>query len=165
MRVATTEVFTFGELNDKAQRTVLDRFRDNDQFHSTEDYQASLKAFCAKVGVQENLVEWEVSPCSPTFARYRHAADGWRFGTELWEDPCIPTDGNCPLTGHCADEGLIDGIRAASPGDTFTDVFQACLDGWIKEFKAEYDYWLSDESIQEDMEANDCEFTASGTPW
>lgn len=74
---------------------------------------------------------------------------------------------NCPLTGYCGDQSLIDPILKfiAKPDKrtSLADIIGDCLHDWAKAWEADMEFQLSDEYIRETIECNDYEFNADGS--
>lgn len=78
-------------------------------------------------------------------------------------------ESDCPLTGAWSDQDIIiplietmNGEHVSDESYTFEVLMEECLGNWVDNCHEEYYYWLSDESIIDDIEANDCEFTEEG---
>lgn len=74
---------------------------------------------------------------------------------------------DCPFTGDCVDEELLAPIRkyiakGLPKHYTYVDVMDECISAFNRAITSEYEYWLSDEAIIEDFEANDALFTENG---
>ncbi len=72
---------------------------------------------------------------------------------------------NCPLTGYCMDNELLDEIwKFIDKPDrrNFKDLLENCFEAWIKACNADREYQESDEYIKEGFEANGAEFTSDG---
>lgn len=78
----------------------------------------------------------------------------------------VKVDRDCPFTGYCFDEDLLDPIRehikAPNPETTYSELIQACLDSWVEAYVKDWEYTLSDESVDESIRCNDYEFTKDG---
>ena len=74
--------------------------------------------------------------------------------------------GNCPFTGYCMDETLLDPIRAfikyPSPNTDYEMLIYDCLHSWLYACRDAYEYWLTPEAITEDIECNEYEFMEEG---
>ena len=74
---------------------------------------------------------------------------------------------DCPFTGYCGDETLLDAIRKALANPaaitSLRDVFNDALQSWAWAFESDINHWHSEEAIREDIEANGYEFNANGT--
>lgn len=76
---------------------------------------------------------------------------------------------DCPLTGVCFDIDILepmydvlDGKHVDNVNFTFNDMIEECLENWLKSAIAQYEYWLSEECIREEIEANGYYFTENG---
>ena len=73
--------------------------------------------------------------------------------------------GECKLTGYCADEDALDGLRKAfySGESDLNELLQEGFESWIKAAQADCEYQASDEAFAELCEANGYEFEEDGT--
>lgn len=73
-------------------------------------------------------------------------------------------NGDCVLTGYCADEYAIDGLRKAyHAGErNVENLLWAGFATWRKACNEEYEYHMTDEAIAETCEANDYWFDENG---
>lgn len=170
-RTVEITLYKLDELDEAVQRRVIDRWRDNDTFYWGDEWRDSLNAFekVAPIKVRDWSVGYpgtyvtfdideDVADLSGDEAHQYLVANGWEQTTR---------NQDCPFTGYCGDETLLDAIRAgiANPASisSLRDLFQEALNDWAKAFEADYDYWASEEAIREDIDANDFEFHADGT--
>jgi hypothetical protein len=75
------------------------------------------------------------------------------------------TESCCPLTGVCYDEDILDPLKAfikQPDSRTFEDLLSETMESLRISLEKEDDYRNSDEAIQEDIEANDYEYTEYG---
>lgn len=84
----------------------------------------------------------------------------WRRSCVVMEDE--PEKGNCPLTGCCTDSNIIEPLMkyyrgwAKYPADyTFGDLMNECLESFFSAWESGWEYQLTDEAIDECIEAND----------
>lgn len=69
----------------------------------------------------------------------------------------------CPLTGMGYDEDLLDAIRKSiSSGETLKEAFKGLADHIAKMFETEVEYQNKDEQVEENIRANEYEFTVDG---
>lgn len=73
-------------------------------------------------------------------------------------------DGECKLTGFCADDDAIDGFRIAfAEGEADLEkLMQAAFDSWLKAAQADCEDQYSDEQFGETCDANEYEFYENG---
>jgi hypothetical protein len=48
---------------------------------------------------------------------------------------------------------------------TWEDLFLECFENWSLATQKDHGYWLSEDSILEDISANNYQFTADGSVW
>lgn len=178
-RTVTVEIFKLDELPARMQERVIARWRDGIgyEFPWGSEYRASLDAFETLAPVR--VKDWSIG-YPRTYVRHEMAG---RYAEEIgdlsgvrawkwlhsngWAALANPPEGkSCLFTGFCADEYLLDPIRAAlaNPASigTLCALFGDCLHSWAKAYEADIDYHYSDEAIREDIEANEHEFYADG---
>jgi hypothetical protein len=170
-RVLEVTVYKLDELDADVQQRVISNWRDGDQFFWSDEWRDSLDAF-AKIAPL-TIRNWEVGYRSNgvTFDMDENVADlsgvrAWKWLVNNgWAK--LATGQDCPFTGYCGDEDLLDAIRAAiaNPASitSLRDVFADALHDWAKAFERDIDHWGSEEAIREDIEANEYEFNANGT--
>lgn len=74
---------------------------------------------------------------------------------------------DCPFTGYCFDENLLDDIRAyinKPDGRNYDELLSDCLHNWVSACRDDYAYQLTDESVDESILANEYEFSEDGIP-
>lgn len=164
-RTIGVTVYELAELPEKIQERIITSWRDGDEYPFTMDYNDSLNQFAQAVGIK--ITDWNVSPWGHSYVRWEEAHDGHEDGIDRPWDPSefdLDTGGDCPFTGFCGDEALLDGVRKAEakPGMTFREVVDYGLARWREEFAQDMEWWHSEECIKEDIEANCQEFTITG---
>jgi hypothetical protein len=170
-RTLEITVYKLDELDEAMQQRVIQSWRDGDHFFWEDEWRDSLHAFAKIAPIK--VRDWSVGYGGTyvTFDMDDNIADlsGIRAYKWLlnngWAKLAAGQD--CPFTGYCGDENLLDAIRTAigNPASisSLRDVFADALQGWAKGFEADLDYWHSEEAIREDIEANGYEFNANGT--
>lgn len=174
-RTITRTVYTFDELSDSAKETARQWYREGLDYSFAEDNVDSLKKWAEWMGVditdyslagsdnRNNQVRWDIN--SRQF-------DGLR-GVRLWKylnNQFIMPDlsGNCPFTGYCFDESLLDTLRAfmRRPWDaTYRTLIKESIDKFIRDYAADVDNCYTDESVDEAMDANEYEFYEDGSKY
>lgn len=85
-----------------------------------------------------------------------------------------PEKGGCPLTGMCHDCDIIEPLMkyyrnwAKYPADyTYADLMEECLESFFSAWQKEWEWRLSDETVDEDIESNWDEdmFLEDGRMW
>jgi len=170
MRNESYKVYKFDELPESGKISVYDTFRHNDEFYSHYEIADSLKGFTDYFGLTVSDYEYQWH-CHISFTINYHDFDIAEMqGVRLWKylklNYPLDISGECPFTGVCYDENLIDKFRdfITKPDSktTFESLMSDCLHNWLFMARDEYEYWNSPESIKEDIEANEYEFTENG---
>lgn len=159
MRTAEIQVFRLEELLEKVQERVISRWRDNDLFFWSKEWEDSLNGFASEMGLK--VTDWEVNPYGHSYVRWEDI-EGDKDRPFRPGDYSVDLSGNCPFTGYIGDESILDGIRAAKEGDTLREVVDECFWGWVKGYLSDLEYWYSEECVREEIEANEAEFTTDG---
>lgn len=176
-RALEITVYTFDELDASTQARVISNWRDGDQFFWTDEWAQSLDAFAKlapltvrnwEIGYRSNGVTFDMDE-DDNYGDGIAELSGVRAWKWLvnngWAKLAAGQD--CPFTGYCGDESLLDHIRdaLANPAAivSLRDVFDAALQGWAWAFERDINHWGSEEAIREDIEANEYEFNANGT--
>lgn len=169
-RTVEITVYQFDELDQSAQDAIVSRWRNNDQFPWSDEWRESLDAFAKlapitvrdwSIGYRDTYVtfdmEDDIADLSGNRARTWLVNNGWQR---------LAQGQDCPFTGYCGDETLLDAIRnaLANPASivSLQSVFDDALQDWARGFEADLEYWHSEEAIREDIEANGYEFLANG---
>ena len=176
-RVLEITVYKFDELDANVQQDVISNWRNGDHFYWSDEWQESLNAFAKLAPI--TIRNWEVGYRSTGVTFDVDEDDNYGDGiAELsgvrawkwlvnngWAKLAAGQD--CPFTGYCGDEDLLDAIREALANPaaitSLRDVFNDALQGWAWAFERDINHWGSEEAIREDIEANEYEFNANGT--
>ena len=174
MRTQTINIYKFDELTESAKETALENFNGM-EFSWAEEWRECLNTFAKHYPVK--IKDWEISLCSYSFATIETELDDetenlsgvrawkWFLNNGYFDKKAL--SGECPLTGYCGDEDLLDAIRAfrdkPETGKTIKDVFQDCADNWASAYVADWEYSVSREAMTEFIEMNDYEFLENGT--
>lgn len=170
-RTVEITLYQFDELDQRTQDAIISRWRINDQFPWQEEWRESLDAFARLAPI--TIRDWSVGyrDTYVTFDMEDEIADlsgnrAWKWLVNNgWQK--IAQGQDCPFTGYCGDESLLDAIRTAleKPGSivSLQSVFDDALQDWARGFEADMDYWHSEEAIREDIAANGYEFHANGS--
>jgi hypothetical protein len=137
---------------------VFDWIRDH--WHDLGDFALqemveSLEAFAAHIGAYVDY-SLSIAPDRGEFVRFITESDKKNMfkGLDL--------SGNCPLTGMCYDEDILDAIREAKPEDSLSDILADIEYRVLKTLHDEGRYIYSEEGLREMCEANEYEFLESG---
>ena len=175
MRTETVTLYKFSELSDAAKARAVSDYRTSaEDYHFAEDAIASIKALAEHFSgrVSDWSIDWLNS--SPSSMRFNMPEDMERVEIQTRLDQLgtfnpdtLKGDGDCKLTGYCADEAAIDGFRAAfMAGESDLAVLmQAGYQTWLKAAQSDAEHQFSHEGYAEHAEANDLEFTEHGERW
>lgn len=154
MRTITVNVYKFNELSDTAKEKARAWWRDGIDFDGTDE-KHSIDKFCEHFGVR--LTRWSVGAHCPI--DYKHDASNENFrGLKLkdFKHDHMPTGYylDCDLwqTFYIAFKNMGDAKQA------FDDALGAGFRGW----RADMEHRLTDEAVDEDLEANEYEFDENG---
>jgi|688.fasta_scaffold179954_5 hypothetical protein len=171
-RTIEVTIYKLDELDEAVQQRVIEGWRDGDHFFWEDEWRESLNAFELRAPL--SIRNWQIcyGRTGVTFDMDEDVADlsgdeahAWLI-QEGWDKLAAGQD--CPLTGYCGDEDLLDAIRKATANPAsdcppLRDIFKEALDDWAKAFERDLDHWGSEEAIREDIEANEYEFNENGT--
>jgi len=165
---------------------VFECIRSNwhDLYGWQSENRASIQAFADHFNLSG--LDWQVSTCSYSYAKAEVKDDGYgetplgqMSGVRLWKylnNSGLLTyrhdgklrdllDGQCPFTGYCFDEWLLDPIRefiTRPDGRTFQDIVNDCLSAWVTAYVSDWEYAYTDEALRDLCEYNAYEFTEDG---
>lgn len=164
----TRNIYKFDELSKETRLKIVESWRHNAEFIWASDWLASLAGFCERFPIEAK--DWQISTYYPSHVTGEYSGDhdsnvtGERLLDRVKSCGAM-LDGNCPFTGYCGDENLLDPLRAylKAPDDsTLESLLQACLDSWLAGYIADLEHWESFEGIRDDINANDYEFYGNG---
>lgn len=176
MRTIETKAYQLHELSedarDRAIQCIRDKYDQWDHFDYLR-YEAgqSRGDFLAHFGFTETHGPLGTSGVHYK-GRYSEETDQlsyiraykWIANNILADDPDL-LSGNCPFTGVCYDEILLDPMREfmARPYKIeLSELISDCLASLDRAIEKEIDYQYSDEAIIENIECNEFEFTENG---
>jgi hypothetical protein len=159
MRTVEIEVYSFGELSEKAKDVARNKWREHSDYPWWDDAKSSIDAFCAHFGVTRK--DYEVSTHRPYY--FRTDADNAHFrGKQLKQyTPDGPV--NAKTSGYCLDFALWGTFY-----NTFKQTgnakyaFNEALDAAFKDVVSDMEWHESDEAIDETLTINEYEYTADG---
>ena len=170
-RTVEVTVYRFEELDGHTQQRILDNFREGRDFPWSDEWRESLDEFAKlapitvrdwSVGYRDTGVSFSIDEDIGNLSGIR----AWKWLVNNgWQKLALNQD--CPFTGFCGDETLLDAIRQAlrKPQSILSleDVFGEALHDWAKGFEADMEYHYSDEAIRESIIINEYEFYENGT--
>jgi hypothetical protein len=156
MRTETRTIYTFSELpTERAKERARDWWRSNLDFSWGDESLESIKTFCAHFGV--TLEEWSAGPHAPY--SFKTNAENKHFRGRKLKD--FNRD-NMP-TGYCLDCDLwmtfYDDFKRTGNA---LEAFDAALHAGFKSWRADMEYQMEDEHIDEVLGINGYEFDEDG---
>lgn len=192
-RVIETEVFYFDQLSDKAKEKARDWWRDCEASDPSwaQERRESLEGFCKVMPLKRPF--WEYDSCSyhvgaafdsdecvgkfkgsrsighllTYYSGVLRVPKVYEINGKKRTSKVLFEETDCPFTGYCADEALLDPIREYLKKPdmdlTFKELMQKCLDSWGYDCMKDMQWLLSDGQVDETILANEYEFDAEGT--
>lgn len=170
MRTKTVGVYKFSELSEVAKDRAKQNYASLFGYSWADEAIQSLKAlavhFCGKLKDYE--VDWfDSSYSNATFDMPKMEANEIELllaSLGSHDAKTLRGNGDCVLTGYCADESAIDGFRMAwHKGERdLNALMQAAFDSWLKDCQADCKSFYEDEQFSEHCEANGYEFDENG---
>jgi hypothetical protein len=170
MRTYEAKAYTFGELSDEAKDTAKQDYFSGAGYSWSEDALASLKAFAKAFDARlsDYSIDWFRSTYSdaefdaPEMSRREIGRRLRALGT--YDKKTLRGHGECKLTGYCADEDALDGMRKAyfAGESDLGELLQEGFQSWLTAAQADAEYQFSDEAFAETCEANSYEFDEAG---
>ena len=171
MRTYEAIAYTFNELGDKAKQSAKDSFFADSGYSWADDAFASLKAFAKAFDARITNYSIDYWNASPSYAEF-DAPEMERSEIEArikmlgnFDPVTFRGLGECKLTGYCADEDALDGLRKefyAGESD-LNELLQSGFWTWLQAAQADCEHQASDEAFAELCEANGYEFDEDGT--
>lgn len=173
MRTIETTVYQFHELDQDAQDRAIQCIRDKyDQWdhldylrheagQSRDKFLSIFNFAVNRYGIAKSAMYYDRPEIDEL---HGVRAYKWITNNVLSLFPDL-LSGNCPFTGVCYDEILLDPIREfmARPYKIeLSELIADCLASLDRAIENEIDYRYSDEAIIEDIECNGFEFTEEG---
>lgn len=173
MRTVTKTIYKYDELpTEKAKERARDWFRGVDvEYNWYEESRESMEGFTKHFPVR--VKDWSYGGQGSGVTFEFTGEDGLEniAGVRLYKwlsNNGIGklTGGDCPFTGYCMDEVLLDPIRAflKQPINrvTFRELLEDCYHAWVKGCENDIEYQGSDENVAETILANEYEFDEDG---
>lgn len=170
MKIIETKIYTFDELNDAAKEKARDWWRDGSDYAWGDDAIKSIEELAKHFGGK--MKDWSIDWANSSYSSARFEMPEMeselilnllgQLGT--YNPETLKGNGDCKLTGYCADEDAIDGFRKAfHAGERDLEkLMQAAFDTWLESAQSDYEYQNSDEQVGETILANEYTFTETG---
>jgi hypothetical protein len=169
MRTITTKVYTFDELGEEAKKKALEWWAANYEMLDGDKVVNSIKEFVDLFNGK--LKDWSFD--------WSGGQSSWKVdlsdevkglsGVRLYKwisNNNVPLKGDCPLTGMCLDEALLDEVRKfmkAPREEVITkDLINWAIQNLLLVVENEYQYQAYGEGAVESILANGYEFTEDG---
>lgn len=173
MRIEKIKVYDFDELASDIQAQVIEHWRDEQDFFWADDWVCSLKEFFNYLSGVVSLKDWEWSGFYGGYVKFEiHHQCQELKGVRLWKylqnnyECLIKELDYCPLSGYCGDYDILkpiaDFIAKPNQSTNFEGLINECFESWAKGIQADYEHWLSEEAIKEDIEIGGYVFTDNG---
>jgi hypothetical protein len=155
MQTIELEIYNFSELSETAKQKARDWYREGAEYGWHSENRDSIQKFCDRYGA--TLRDWNLSPFEGIHYRLEMPPGMFR-GLKLRD---VNRD-EMP-TGYYLDSVLYmtffdEWKRTSNPRAAFNAAIYAGFEVW----RDDWEHSLSDESIDETIEANEYTFTANG---
>jgi hypothetical protein len=161
-------LYQFSELSDKVKEKVKDNFMNNIGYTWGDDAIESLKKGAEAFGGK--LVDYSIDffNTSQSYARFDMPELTHEEIKEVLDelgkvDSKGKGVGDCKLTGYCADEDFLDGIREKfKTSDDINELMDNGFHSWLVAVQKDVEYQYEDENFGEFCDANDYWFDENG---
>lgn len=160
MKTATITVYRFSELSPAAQERAKMEYAQTFGYPWADEAIESLSALAKAFGSELKEYEIDFFGTQPSYARFSPSTidkgDLEKIMQRLKE--------TCPLTGFCADEDALDGLREAY-GQGVRDIpalLQSAFRSWLRAARKDCEYLYSDDAFSENSDSNDWWYFADG---
>lgn len=187
MKTIKINVYSFNELPADIQDKIILNWRNDEQYFWADENSDSLSAFAEMFRIKINNYDYGYR--NYINAAFDLDSDllelsGLQLSKFLWNnykkrlfkpkyyyhngkrrDSRILLHNDCVLTGYYMDNALLDPIYQFmnKPYNiNFEDLLNNCLNEWLDYCRKDYEYWISRESIIEDINSNDYLFLENG---
>ena len=176
MEIVEVKVFEIDELPEYIRSNIIYNWRVGDDWHWFDEWENVLTSFFNHFANETLLGNYE-------WAEHHRSKISFSVSDELSEmqgvrlfkylannhgDMLAKWDESV-LTGFIGDyyifEPIADFMKRPSIYMTFEDLIRECFEAWSLAVQKDYEYWLSEESILEDISANNIKFTQDGGVW
>lgn len=166
----SVKILSFDELSEDAKQFAKDKYAEHFGYSWSDEAIQSLKALAEHFNgrVKNYSLDWfDNSPSSaafdmPELEESDIAERLAKLGS--YNENTLRGNGDCALTGYCADEDAIDGFRKAwHAGERDLEkLMQSAFETWLTAAQSDCKDFYSNERFSEHADANDYEFTESG---
>src|SRR5690606_35171268 len=168
--IISKEYFKLEELSAKAQERAYYEWLDRREYPWAKDNADSLYAFAELFGVK--IIDYGYGGGARPYLRYEPLEwDGHRLkGVRLWKflvnNYAKEIEKDCPFTGYCMDEVLLDPIRRflkrPNQDTSLRALIEESLHSWLHACEEDHDEWFSWEAFEQEAEELNMVFSADG---
>ena len=168
--IISKEYFKLEELSEEAKDNAYYKWVDGREYPWARDNEDSLLAFAEMFGVK--IIDYGYGGGSRPYIRYETLDwDGYRLkGVRLWKflvnNYAKEVEKDCPFTGYCMDEALLDPIRRflerPDQDTSLRDLIEDSLNSWLHACERDHDDWFSREMFEREAEDLGMVFSADG---
>ena len=155
MRTEETTIYQFNELGDRAKDHVRDWYRSGFDYPWWGEVQDSLKSFCDEFGAK--VLDYSIGDARREFIKTDATNANFRgLKVKDFDREAMPTGScfDCDLRYTFAEEFKKHGDALGA--------FNSALEAFLCGVRNDIEYQLSDEAVDETIEANGYEFTEDG---
>ena len=173
METVEIQVYDFDELAESVQRDIVNKWRVGDEFHCFDEWESLLYAFFNTFDcIRLKDFSWS------GWGNYNHVR--FDIGEDLQDikgirlykylsnnyGDLLEKGDTCELTGFTGDISCLEPIakfmQKPDQNTTFEELINDCFHSWCNGVQSDFDYWLSEDSIIEDITSNMHQFTEKG---
>lgn len=176
MKHVTIKICTYKELSEAAKERARDWYCEGDTWHCQDEWWQSAQEFSAIAPIDIQAADYERAHVEFEWQADCDVADlkgvrAWKWlQNNGWFDLAARNvQGDCTLTGFCGDCSLFDPLHkySASPLSVpdLRQVFYECAQSWIYDARLDLEASYSEEVVEENIIANEYEFTEHGKRW
>ena len=176
MRTETIEIFRFDELSDAAKERARAWYRESDCWHWSDEWWDSAVEFSKIAPICVRSINWENADPDMIWSEESELSElsgvrawKWLHNNGWFDLAARNVMGGCTLTGYCGDCDFFDPIQkyARDPMGVpeLGELFRDCVFSWAFAARRDMEWCFSDESVDENIIANEYEFDARGDFW
>ena len=176
MKHVTIEIFDYSELSEAAKQSARDWYCEGGAWYWQDEWWQSARAFSDIAPVDIQSADYERADVDCTWQGECDVEDlegvrAWKWlQNNGWFDLAARNaQGDCTLTGYCGDCDLFDPLHeyAKTPlaVPDLRQVFYECAQSWVQAARRDLEESYSREVVEENIEANEYQFTECGGFW
>ena len=185
MRTIEIKIYEYEELSNTAKEAALNYFRENEPYHWAEDVIASINSVVKHFDFE--LTNWNFDWTNAnrssftlkegSFSDADYDLQGAELKQHLIDAQYLDykcqfdqewkklLEENCPLTGVCFDDGLLDNIKEfiKNPESiTMEELLTKAIKKALEDAQTDYEHQGTEEYLKEHFQANDYHFLENG---